>query len=166
MNLFLICLKVFFARIIDVCLGAFRTVNIVRGRRVVAAVIAFVEVLIWYAVAREVLTPDRVSIFIPLAYASGYAIGTYLGTFLSGKFSKGFLSVQVISSKIKQQDIEIIKKKGYGVSTLKTTDNKIMLIIEINQKRLNDLRKIINRLDKKAFMIINETKYINNGFIK
>ena len=166
MELFLLCVKVFFARIIDVCLGAFRTVNIVRGNRVIAAVIAFIEVLIWYSIAREVLTPKNISIFIPLSYASGYATGTFLGTFLSGYLIKGYLTIHVISNKISKKDIEEIKDEGFGVSSLNTIDNKILLIIEINKKRLDKLRELIKDLDGDAFMIINETKYVNNGFIK
>ncbi|MDD4187903.1 MAG: DUF5698 domain-containing protein [Bacilli bacterium] len=166
MTIFLICLKIFFARIIDVCLGAFRTVNVVKGHRFTAAAIAFVEVLIWYAVAREVLTPSYSSIFIPISYAGGYAMGTYLGTFLSSLFMKGFLTIHVISDKITDEDVKLIKEEGFGVSTLNTIDNKLMLIIEIKNKRLDRLRKLIKEMDLEAFMIINETKYVNNGFIK
>lgn len=166
MGLILSCLKVFFARIIDVCLGAFRTVNIVKGNRMLAAIIAFIEVLIWYAIAREVLTPKNISLFIPFAYAGGYATGTYLGTFLSGKFGKGFLTVYVISSLIKKKDIELIKKEGFGVTMLNNKDNKTLLLIQINKKSLEDLRDLIQKLDTNAFIIMNETKYVNNGFIK
>ena len=42
----LLCLKIFFARIIDVTLGTIRTVLVVRGRRFTPAFIAFFEVLI------------------------------------------------------------------------------------------------------------------------
>ena len=166
MGLFLMCSKVFFARIIDVCLGAFRTVNIVRGNRVIATVIAFFEVLIWYAIAREVLTPKTVSLYIPLSYAAGYATGTFLGTFLSTRLIKGYFTIYIISNAITKKDLKIIKNQGFGVSTLNTIDNKMMLIIEIDKRRLDKLREIIKNLDQDAFMIINETKYINNGFIK
>ena len=41
-----------------------------------------------------------------------------------------------------------------------------MLIIQINNKTLEELKKTINKNDPKAFIVINETKYIQNGFIK
>lgn len=49
----LMCLKIFLARIIDVTLGTVRTVLVVRGRKNTAALIAFVEVLIWFLIARR-----------------------------------------------------------------------------------------------------------------
>ena len=166
MAIFLICIKIFFARIVDVCLGAFRTVNLVKGHRFAAATIAFVEALIWYLVVREVLTPTYESIFIPISYAGGFSIGTYFGTLLSSAFIKGYLTINVISEKITEEDVKLIKNEGFGVSILNTTDNKLLLIIEIKNKRLDHLRKLIKEMDADAFMIINETKYVNNGFIK
>ena len=41
-----------------------------------------------------------------------------------------------------------------------------MLIIQINNKSIDELKQIINKLDSKAFIVINETKYLQNGFIK
>ena len=41
-----------------------------------------------------------------------------------------------------------------------------MLFIEVDKKHLDDLKKIINTLDRNAFMVINETKYVVNGFFK
>lgn len=166
MNILFFCIKVFLARIFDVCLGAFRTVNIVKGNHVVAATIAFFEVLIWYAIAREVLNPDIISIFIPIAYAGGYSVGTYLGTFLSGKLSKGYLSAYIISTVIKKKDLKKIKKSGFGVTIINETDNKLILLIQIDKNNIESLKESIEELDPDAFMIFNETKYLNNGFIK
>ena len=40
-------------------------------------------------------------------------------------------------------------------------DPKYGLVIDFN-----DLKKIINTIDRNAFMVINETKYVVNGFFK
>ena len=91
----ILCLKIFFARIIDVTLGTIRTVLVVRGRRFTPAIIAFFEVLIWFLVAREALTTDVKSIIIPICYAAGYATGTYIGGYISNNFVEGLIGVQV-----------------------------------------------------------------------
>ena len=83
-----VCATIFFARIVDVCMGTFRTVCIVKGKRLTSALIAFFEVLIWFVVAREALTTDYESLFIPIAYAAGYATGTWVGMILSKTFVK------------------------------------------------------------------------------
>lgn len=166
MVLLLTCLKIFFARMTDVCLGTFRTVNVVKGNKGTATIIAFIEVLIWYLVAKEALNPNINSWLIPVAYAGGFATGTYIGMLLSGRYISGHLTINVISSVIDKSHIDEIKKHGFGVSMLNTHDDKTMLIMEINKKHLKELKSVIKSIDGNAFIIINETKYVHNGFIK
>lgn len=166
MMLLLTCLKIFFARLTDVCLGTFRTVNVVKGNRFSAAVIAFMEVSIWFFVAKEALSSANNSWFIPLSYAGGFATGTYIGTFLSERFIGGHLTLNIISSKINQDNLNLIKEQGFGVSILNTQDDKSMLLIEIDKKHLKELKTLVKSIDSSAFIIANETKYVYNGFIK
>lgn len=166
MIIFLLCLKIFFARIVDVCLGTFRTICIVKGKREASAIIAFIEVFVWFMIAREALNTEVSSIFIPLAYAGGFATGTYLGLVLSNHIIGGTLTIHVISPMINQNHIKMLKKNGYGVSSFNTQDHKTMLIIEIDKKNLNELNTLIHEIDKNAFMIVDESKYVFNGFIK
>lgn len=166
MILFITCIKIFFARLVDVCLGTFRTVNVVKGNRFAASVIAFFEVYIWYLVAKEALNPDIVSWLIPVSYSGGFAAGTYLGTLLSARLISGHLTLNVISTKITLENVNIIKDKGFGVSILNTLDGKTMLLLEIDKKYLKELKLLIKSFDPDAFIIANETKYVYNGFIK
>ena len=41
-----------------------------------------------------------------------------------------------------------------------------MLIIQLNKKKLKELTHIIRTNDPDAFVVINETKYVQNGLIK
>ena len=106
--------------------------------------------------------------WIALSYAGGYAVGTFVGTTLSNKFIKGKVSVQVIMDD--KNKISKITDSGYAFSKVECTgmDNKRkqMLFIEVDKKHLDDLKKIINTIDRNAFMVINETKYVVNGFFK
>lgn len=166
MLLFITCVKIFFARLIDVCLGTFRTVSIVKGNRISASLIAFVEVFIWYVVAKEALNSASSSLLIPISYSGGFAAGTYIGTLLSAKYIGGHLTLNVISSKITLENIDYIKNHGFGVSILNTQDEKTMLIMEIDKKHLKEIKTLIKSFDQDAFIIANETKYVFNGFIK
>lgn len=164
-----LCLKIFFVRIIDVSLGTIRTIMSVKNKTLTASLIGFVEVTIWFLVVREALNTDQESIFIVLSYAAGFATGTYIGGFISSRYIKGYLTVQVITEK---QDIlsSILREKGYGVSIIdvkgRNDDEKAMLWIQVNSSNLDTLKYLIKEYDEKAFVIINETKYIENGFIK
>ncbi len=167
--MFITCIKIFLARIIDVSLGTIRTVLVVKERRLLPAVIAFFEVLIWFLVAREALSTDLDSWLIPIFYSAGYATGTYLGGIISNKYVKGVIGVQVITkSEVAKKMLNEIRKKGFGVSVLdlkNPQDNikKNMLIIQVDKAKLKILTKIIRTNDPDAFVVINETKYIQNG---
>ena len=165
------CLGIFFARACDVSLGTLRTVYTVKGKTKIAAAIAFIEVFIWYMVAREALNTTVDSLWIPISYAGGYATGTMIGTFISNKFVSGLVSVQVITTKNNQALIDAIREAGYGVSIVALKNDydavkKEMLLIEINKKSIKHLTEIIKKHDASAFTVINETKVVQNGLIK
>ena len=169
MTLFLLCLKIFCARIMDVSLGTLRTLMTVKGKIIYAAIIGFVEICIWFTIVREALNTDETSIFIMVAYAGGYATGTLFGGLISKVLIKGNLGVQVITKNIDL--IKAIRDAGYAVSVMdiKGQDENIdryMLYIKINNHSFVELRNLIEKNDNKAFLVVNETKYVQNGFIK
>lgn len=170
MGLLSLCLKIFFVRIIEVSLGTIVTVLTVKNKRIIATILGFIDVIIWFMVVREALMTDVKSIWIALSYAGGYAIGTFLGTTLSNKLINGKISMQVILDDLPKEKIDIIRDKGYAVSqvdcTGKDNSKKLMLFIEVDNKKVDDLQTIIKKIDENAFMIVNETKHVVNGFFK
>ena len=169
--MFFMCLKIFLARIIDVSIGTVRTVLVVKGNRLLGAILAFFEVFIWFFAAREALNTID-SILIPIFYAGGFATGTYIGTLISNNYLDGLIGIQIITkSNLALKIIKEIRASGYGVSVIdlkNTQDNisKKMLLIQLNKKRLKDITKIVRNIDPNAFVIINETKYVQKGVIK
>ena len=169
MELFFMCLKIFIARIIDVSLGTFVTVLTVKGKRIIATIIGFIDVMIWFFIVKEALNTNIQSTWIAISYAGGYAFGTFIGTTLSNELIKGKVCVQVIFNESKKKDIEIIRNSGFAVSEVSCKgkdSNNIMLFIEVDKKHLSDLSKIIKKIDKNAFVTVNETKHVTNGFFK
>lgn len=171
MELLLLCIKIFLVRILDVSLGTVRTIVSVKGKSKSAAMIGFVEVFVWFLIVREALNTDVVSIWVAVAYAGGFATGTYIGGIISDRFIQGNLSVQVITSSKNMKLVNLLRDEGYGVSVMDIkgqdeTEPKYMLFIGINKQRLMDLQSLIKKYDKKAFMVVNETKMVQNGYLK
>lgn len=162
----LACIKIFISRIIDVSLGTLRTMFVVKGNKVVSSVIAFIEVFIWFYAARVALVNSGNSVFIALFYSLGYATGTYLGTLINEILIDGIYNIQVISSKMTTNDVLKIKKQNYGLSVLKTVDNKLIVYLSINKKRYNDCIKLIRSIDNDSFIVVNDAKVAFNGYIK
>ena len=111
--MFLLCLKMFLARILDVSIATFRTMVMVRGKKLIPTILAFVEIMIWFYTARIALQPSISNVWIPISYASGYALGSLIGSFFSEKLVKGTCSVKVITKKDNKNLIDAIKK-AYG----------------------------------------------------
>jgi uncharacterized protein YebE (UPF0316 family) len=171
MELLFLCLKIFFARIIDVTLATLRTVYSVKGKTLLAGIIGFIEATIWFIVVKEALNTDIESVFIVISYAGGFATGSILGTFVSKKFVNSLIKVEVITTKATPDNIEKIRLEGFGVSVLDILDetkdiDKKMLIITLNSKHLEELKRILRHIDRNAFVVVNESKIVQNGFIK
>src|SRR5215468_6306974 len=76
------------ARITDVTLDTIRTVSVVQGRRVFAAVLGFFEAVVYIcAVAKVLLNMDHP--VYALAYGLGFASGTFLGITIEQRLAFG-----------------------------------------------------------------------------
>lgn len=164
-----LCIKIFCVRIVDVSLGTIRAIITVKGKALTASIVGFFEVFIWFVIVKEALNTDQNSIFIAVAYSLGFATGTYVGSILSDIFINGTYSVQIITKSNKL--IEYLETSDYAVSVMDIygiheMKKKYMLYIEVNKNKANSLLKIIKRIDPKAFTVMNETKYVMNGYIK
>lgn len=167
MYIFILCVKIFCVRIIDVSLGTVRTLFTVKGKNFVASCIGFFEILVWFLIVKEALNTDEESIFIAISYALGFATGTYVGGMVSDLFMDGTLGVFVTLSSKDQNVVKAIRKAGYVLSVIDVKGydkEKYLLLLEVDKKRINKLKKLINSLDSKAFLVVNETKYVQNGF--
>ena len=167
MTIFFMCIKIFFARLIDVSLGTFRTINTVKGRNFAAASIGLIEISVWFLIVKEALNTDNNSLWIVVAYAMGFSVGTYIGGKISKRFIKSNLEVQVILSSKDDNIVNTIREEGYGVTAIKVNGSKsekYMLYIQIRDQSFEHLKDIIKKLDKKAFIVVNETKYVENGY--
>lgn len=162
MSLLLTCIKIFFARILDVSLNTIRTTFVIKGRTFIVALIAFIEITIWLLVARTAINVE-LNLWIVISYSGGYTMGTILGTTFINKFVKTNMELIVISTKIK--NTKKIKDKNFGVSLLNKDKNKTILLIETNKKRLDELTTLLKKLDNEAFITIKETKTIINGYM-
>ena len=164
----LLCIKIFFVRIIDVTLGTIRTMFTVKGKRLIASLFGFVEVLIWFLIVREALQTEDKSIFVAISYALGFATGTYIGGFLANILITGKVTVQVFTENI--EVVDILREQGYAVTVLDckgyNTKSKYMLYIGVDKKKEKTLRSLIHQLDEHAFIVENENNYVENGYFK
>ena len=53
MELLFLCIKVFLGRMVDVSLSTLQTMYLFKGKRNLATIVGFIDVLIWFLVVRE-----------------------------------------------------------------------------------------------------------------
>ena len=160
----LICIKIFLARIVDVSLGTIRTIMTIKRKTLIASIIAFVEVFIWFVIAKEALNIPINTIWIPFAYSLGYASGTFIGSFISNNIVNDEIILQIIIDK-NNIFINNIRKKGYRVSIIELKNSydyksKELLLIQTKRRKLNELIKYITNNTDHSFMLVNEVKRI------
>lgn len=165
MKTLILCIEVFFARLIDVSIGSVRTIYLVKQKNLVACILAFIEILIWFLVAKQTLTNESSNMFVILSYAAGYAIGTYLGGIINKYFVKGTLTAMVITTKDKKLLTDTLKDANYGVTVIPLEENKALMLVEFKKRNLKRLRELIKKTDRDAFLIVNETLHVENGYI-
>lgn len=160
-------LFIFFARVSDVSLSTFRTLMVVQGRKVPAAIIGFFEVSIYItALSKVVSSLDNP--FNLLAYALGFACGNYVGITIENKIALGNLAVQIILKKSGNKELmEVLRENRFGVTVIVgqgLEGTKDILNVAINRKDLNNLKKIVYEYDKNAFITVNNTNPISGGY--
>ncbi len=108
-------LMVFFARVVDVTLGTLRIIFISRGKRNVAPLLGFVEVFIWITVVSQIVSHAH-NLLAYLAYAAGFAVGSYLGMYIENRLAVGIQLVSIIVQNNSNVLIDHLHTAGYGIS--------------------------------------------------
>lgn len=153
---FLIIIKIFFARIVDVSLGTFRTILTVKGRIYLPTLIAFFEVIIWFYVAKEALLVKTSSPLIPISYASGYATGNMIGSLISKYLINIYYEVKIYSYNNKIEDYLNQQKVKYFI--VENNLNHKLIITYLDKKSLYKRINDIHKLSKKCIIYINEAR--------
>ena len=167
----ILCFKIFFSRILDVSLGTLCTIFTVKGKSKTASLIGFVQIMIWFLAVRTAFNSSEGGLLLAIFYAGGYAVGTYVGGILAKKLIKGTANVQIVSSTKDDKLVNAIRDAGFGISVVNVNPSqfggeKYMIFAEVDTKRIEELRSLIYSIDSKAFITVQETQIVYNGFIK
>jgi uncharacterized protein YebE (UPF0316 family) len=158
-------LIIFCARIFDVSLGTLRIIFLSRGRRTLAPIFGFFEVLIWIIIIAQIVR-SVTNIVGFLAYAAGFAAGNYIGMLIEEKLAIGMLSVRAIMVKSGEQLVQQLHEAGYGATSLQAEGamgHVTMVYTIIKRKDLGRVVGIIKSLNPKAFFSVEEIRLANEG---
>jgi len=162
---YLLAFFIFFARVADVSLGTFRTIVIFRGYKFLASFIGFFEIIIWL-VAAGLVFQNLDQWHLALAYASGFALGIYVGMWIENRFAIGNELIRCISY---NRDVlaDKIRKEGYNVVSVDGDigEEKPVEVLYITEKRryIPSLIRLIKELDQNAVYTVSDLKSVYEG---
>jgi uncharacterized protein YebE (UPF0316 family) len=151
---------IFLSRIFDVTIGTLRIVAVSKGFRRAAPLFGFFEVLLWLLVIKLVLTYVT-NVLCYLAYAAGFAAGTWVGMLIEERLSLGLVIVRIITRRSGEELSEYLRTHGYRVTDLDARGDKgsVRIIFTIIERQcLGKLQGIIQRFNPKAFFTVEDVR--------
>ena len=165
-NPWLMVLAIF---VINVCYVTFltmRTILTLKGYRYIAAVVSFLEVLV-YVVGLGLVMSSLDKIQNIFAYALGFSVGIIVGMKIEEKLALGYTVVNVTSSEYELDLPNELRNLGYGVTHYEAfgrDGSRMVMQILTPRKYEFKLMDTIKNLDPKAFIIAYEPRNIHGGF--
>jgi uncharacterized protein YebE (UPF0316 family) len=166
-NLLLWTVVIFCARLVDVGLGTVRVQMVFRRKKTFAAVIGFFEILIFIVVVSRVIQDISNWPFV-LAYASGFAAGTFMGAYLSEKIAHRLVQATIICHEPWHEVAVAVRGAGFALTHFDGTgrDGHVDVIdVVCADKGLSRLMAVVKKADPNAFLYTQELSSLHGGFV-
>jgi len=158
-------LLIFLARITDQTIGTLRLVFLSKGYKTIAPILGFFESLIWILIVREVIT----NISDPLcfvAYAAGFATGSYIGLIIEEKLSIGNVIARVILPNEDPALVDAFRQQNFGFTLIdgEGRNGKVKIIfVVLDRVNLPKFLDVLNNVNPHAFYSIEDVKQVKEG---
>ena len=163
MDLIISALIIFMLRLADQSLGTMRALLVSKNKPIFAALIGLVESAIWIIAISQVIKDIDDPILIS-AYASGFAAGTILGSYIERIVGVGNVVVRVFCPVNSPSVAENLREKGHGVTVIdgqgKDGPVKIYWCV-ISRRKLNSVLNMIEEINPKAYVTTDMTSPIS-----
>ena len=91
-------LIIFLLKTIEAFTATISTILIIDEKRLKGSILSFIQVIIWFLIIKIALVDSDNTIIVAITYAAGYSLGSYLASFVTTKYSKKKLLIQIVSS--------------------------------------------------------------------
>lgn len=153
------------ARIADVSIGTVRTIMVIQGRRNVAFVLGFFEVLIWLAAVSGVINSISEQPLYAVAYALGFALGNYIGMTVENRLALGRQVVRIITRQgpevaagLREEGWRVTQFDGYG------RDGPVQeLCIQVGRREAQRMVARARALDQKCYYMIDDIRLASSA---
>jgi uncharacterized protein YebE (UPF0316 family) len=161
----LLPILIFTARICDVTLGTIRIIFVSRGRKILAPLVGFVEILIWLTAIGKIMQ-NLGNVYCYLAYAGGFAAGNFVGIYIEEKLAMGMFLIRIITKKEAAQLIAGLNSQGYGATSIPAQGSTGQVAVVYSVIKRGDLDRVVEtvkRFNPKAFYSIEDVRFVSEG---
>ena len=164
-----VCLLVCCAKIVEITIQSLKTCMMVKGQRLKAAGLGFVQCTIWGLVISTIIGTLGDNLLLLLFYCVGYATGLFLGSTIENKIALGTSNLELIASDESTEKITAYLEeqgKGYTVFAGHGSKDKMnMIFIVLPRKEVSKTLKAIRRVcDNKVFVVASEVSKYAGGY--
>jgi len=159
---------IFISRIVDVSIGTIRIIFVSRGKKYLAPILGFFEVLVWIMAISQIMQ-HLDNIICYFAYALGFAAGTLVGMVIEEKLAIGMLIVRVILVKDECHLRERLRDAGFGVTVVdaRGANGEVKIVYTIiKRKDIEEVLDIVTKCNSKAFYSIEDARKVYQGVFR
>lgn len=164
-----LCLLVCGAKILEISISSVKTVFMVKGQKIQAALLAFVECMIWGIVISSIIHTLSDNMLLLLFYGIGYAAGLYIGSVIEGKIALGTSSIQFMIKSNKLSKVRgYLNKSNQGYTVLEgkgKTDKMCIVYVVLPRKEVKStIKDIRNLCGDDVFIVSSEVSKFVGGY--
>lgn len=123
----------------------------------------FVEVIVWVIAIGQIM--QNLNSWVNyVAYASGFAVGTYVGMIIEKRLSIGKVVLRIITKREADELVEHLFENDYHHTSMEADGRfgKVRIIfMALSRKQLPEVIKIINEYNPNAFYTIEDIRFVN-----
>ena len=164
-----VCFIVCAAKVVEITIQSLKTCMMVKGQRLKAAGLGFLECTIWGLVISTIIGTLGDDLFLLAFYCMGYATGLFLGSTLESKIALGTSNLQLIANdENTEKIIGYLKENERGYTVFDgqgSTDKMNMILIVLPRKDTGRVLKEIRKLcDNNVFVVASEVSKYAGGY--
>ena len=162
MELFLDLLIIFSLRLVSVAIATVRIVLLGRARKGTAAALGFAESLVWVLAISRVLTglddPARM-----VAFAAGFAAGTFLGAKVEEWLALGQSLVRIVAPNESPAVAGLIRSQGFGATVINGNglEGEVRITFSVvPRRRVAAVLRMVHEANPDAYVTVDQTSAI------
>ena len=157
---------IFVLRVANMSLDTVRVMMVMRGRRLAAWILGFIQTVIYVGVLTTVIQ-DLTNVLNLVAYAGGFATGNVVGMWVEERLAIGHINLRIISPKLGNAIVKRLRDNGYAVTEIpaRGKDGAVTLLnASLYRRQVGVVMAIVQDVDAEAFMTAEDVRPVRRGF--